>query len=72
MNYNTSHALQLLRLATAIPNASFRESQEEAVRHVVEGLTLDNDCWCVAAASAWCRGSFSTCARVNKSRLNSL
>jgi len=37
MNYNTSHALQLLRLATAIPNATFREDQEEAVRHVVEG-----------------------------------
>src|SRR5262245_33496259 len=37
MNFNTSHALQLLRLATSISNAKFRESQEEAIRHVVEG-----------------------------------
>jgi ATP-dependent DNA helicase RecQ len=37
MNYNSSQALQLLRLATAIPNASFRQDQEEAIRHIVEG-----------------------------------
>ena len=37
LRQSTSHALQLLRLATAIPNATFREKQEDAIRHVVEG-----------------------------------
>jgi ATP-dependent DNA helicase RecQ len=37
MIYNASRALQLLRLATRSVNASFREGQEDAIRHLVEG-----------------------------------
>jgi ATP-dependent DNA helicase RecQ len=37
MIYNASRALQLLRLATSSVNASFREGQEDAIRHLVEG-----------------------------------
>ncbi len=37
MNFNSSHALQLLRLATSSNHATFREGQEEAIKHVVEG-----------------------------------
>jgi len=37
MKYDSSQALQLLRLGTQLPTASFREDQEEAIRHVVEG-----------------------------------
>ncbi|MGH8067332.1 MAG: DEAD/DEAH box helicase [Candidatus Entotheonellia bacterium] len=37
MTYNGECALDLLRLGSGLPDASFREGQEEAVRHVVEG-----------------------------------
>jgi ATP-dependent DNA helicase RecQ len=37
MKYDSSRALQLLRLATGIPDATFREGQEEAIQHIVEG-----------------------------------
>jgi ATP-dependent DNA helicase RecQ len=37
MIYNAQRALDLLRLGTSLPNARFREGQEEAIRHIVEG-----------------------------------
>lgn len=37
MGYNLHRALELLRLGSGIPDAQFRESQEDAIRHVVEG-----------------------------------
>lgn len=37
MIYDAGRALQLLRLATGQPDSSFRDGQEEAIRHVVEG-----------------------------------
>jgi ATP-dependent DNA helicase RecQ len=37
MTYDAQRALDLLRLGSGIPNARFREGQEEAIRHVVEG-----------------------------------
>ena len=37
MTYNGARSLQLLRLGAGQPNATFREGQEEAIRHVVEG-----------------------------------
>ncbi len=37
MNYNAPRALELLRLGTQNPGAGFREGQENAIRHVVEG-----------------------------------
>jgi ATP-dependent DNA helicase RecQ len=37
MNYNAQRALQLLRLGTQNPGAGFRDGQENAIRHVVEG-----------------------------------
>ncbi|HEX7331811.1 MAG TPA: RecQ family ATP-dependent DNA helicase [Pyrinomonadaceae bacterium] len=37
MLYNSSRALQLLRLGSGLENATFREGQEEAIRHIVEG-----------------------------------
>src|SRR4029453_1215291 len=37
MQFHSSRGLQLLRLGTKLQNASFREGQEEAIRHVVEG-----------------------------------
>lgn len=37
MTYDLQRALQFLRLGTGHPDATFREGQEEAVRHVVEG-----------------------------------
>jgi ATP-dependent DNA helicase RecQ len=37
MPYNSSHALQLLRLSSGLENATFRDGQEEAIRHIVEG-----------------------------------
>lgn len=37
MLYNSSRALQLLRLGSGLTNATFRAGQEEAIRHVVEG-----------------------------------
>ena len=37
MGYNRSRSLELLRLGTRLPDAQFRDGQEEAIRHVVEG-----------------------------------
>ncbi len=37
MIYNSSRALQLLRLGSGLRNATFRDGQEEAIRHIVEG-----------------------------------
>ena len=37
MAYNAQRAIQLLRLGTRLPNPVFRDGQEEAIRHVVEG-----------------------------------
>jgi ATP-dependent DNA helicase RecQ len=37
MTYNAQRALELLRLGTRQPDASFREGQEEAIRYIVEG-----------------------------------
>ena len=38
MGYDENRALELLRIGSGIPHAEFREGQEEAIRHVVEGL----------------------------------
>ncbi|WP_234044660.1 RecQ family ATP-dependent DNA helicase [Haloferula rosea] len=38
MPHNSTRALELLRLGTQNPSAEFRDGQEEAIRHVVEGL----------------------------------
>ena len=35
--YDPDRALQLLRLGSGLPQAEFRDGQEEAIRHVVEG-----------------------------------
>ena len=37
MPYNSSLALQLLRLGSGLNNATFRDDQKEAIRHIVEG-----------------------------------
>ncbi len=37
MPYNSQRAHELLRLGTGMPEAKFREGQEEAIRHVFEG-----------------------------------
>jgi ATP-dependent DNA helicase RecQ len=37
MTYIAPRALELLRLGTQNPAANFRENQEDAIRHVVEG-----------------------------------
>ena len=37
MDYDANRALELLRKGTGVPDAQFREDQEEAIRHVVEG-----------------------------------
>ena len=37
VSYRPPRALDLLRVGTGIPDATFRAGQEEAVRHVVEG-----------------------------------
>ena len=37
MIYNAQHALDLLRLGSGLPDARFREGQEDAIRHIVEG-----------------------------------
>jgi len=37
MFYNSSRALELLRLGSGLKDATFRHSQEEAIRHIVEG-----------------------------------
>src|SRR3984957_14050428 len=38
MTYNHERALELLRIGSGIGNANFRNDQEDAIRHVVEGL----------------------------------
>ena len=35
--YKSEHALELLRLGAGLPDAEFREGQEEAIRHIVSG-----------------------------------
>jgi DNA processing protein len=37
MNYHSARALELLHLGTQNPSATFRDDQEDAIRHVVEG-----------------------------------
>lgn len=37
MNYEAERALELLRLGTGLNNVRFREGQEEAIRHIVNG-----------------------------------
>ncbi|NMX37121.1 RecQ family ATP-dependent DNA helicase [Pseudomonas veronii] len=37
MEYNSARALELLRLGSGRPDAAFREGQEDAIRHIVEG-----------------------------------
>ncbi len=37
MNYNSQHALELLRIGSGRDDANFREGQEDAIRHIVEG-----------------------------------
>ena len=37
MKFNEARALQLLRAGSGIPSAQFRDDQDEAIRHVVEG-----------------------------------
>jgi ATP-dependent DNA helicase RecQ len=37
MPYDSVRALQLLRLGSGLENATFRDGQEEAIRHIVEG-----------------------------------
>ena len=37
MTFGRLRALELLRLGSGFPDASFREGQEEAIRHIVEG-----------------------------------
>lgn len=37
MPYSSRRALELLRIGVGLPTANFREGQEEAIRHIVEG-----------------------------------
>jgi ATP-dependent DNA helicase RecQ len=37
VTYNTARALELLRIGSGRADAAFRDGQEEAIRHVVEG-----------------------------------
>ena len=37
MNYDAQRALELLRTGSGLPQANFREGQQDAIRHVVEG-----------------------------------
>lgn len=37
LTFNKNRAVELLKLGSGLPNAYFREGQEEAIRHVVEG-----------------------------------
>src|SRR6266403_1421393 len=37
MTFNKNRAIELLKLGSGLSNAYFREGQEEAIRHVVEG-----------------------------------
>src|SRR5437870_1267474 len=36
MNFDRNRAIELLKLGTGLPDADFREGQEQAIRHVVE------------------------------------
>jgi len=36
-HYNDKHALELLKIGSGKPDATFREGQVNAIRHVVEG-----------------------------------
>lgn len=38
MSYSSKRALELLCLGTQSPSAEFRDGQEDAIRHIVEGL----------------------------------
>src|SRR5450759_677424 len=35
--FNSNRSMELLKLGAGLPNARFRDGQEEAIRHVVEG-----------------------------------
>ena len=37
MSYKSSRALELLRIGSGYPDAVFRESQEDAIRYIIEG-----------------------------------
>lgn len=37
MSYSRNRALQLLRIGSGLPNATFRDGQEDAIRRIVEG-----------------------------------
>ena len=37
MTYNPQRALELLRIGCGRPDANFREGQEDAIRHIVDG-----------------------------------
>src|SRR5712664_3329574 len=37
MTFNKNRAIELLKLGSGLSNAYFREGQEEAIRHIVEG-----------------------------------
>ena len=37
MTYNAARSLSLLRLGSGLPDATFRDGQEEAIRHIVNG-----------------------------------
>jgi ATP-dependent DNA helicase RecQ len=37
MTFNAQRARDLLRLGSGLPNATFREGQDEAIRHIMEG-----------------------------------
>ena len=37
MTFNKNRAIELLKLGSGLSNVYFREGQEEAIRHVVEG-----------------------------------
>jgi len=37
MTFNKGRAIELLKLGSGLPNACFREGQEEAIRYIVEG-----------------------------------
>lgn len=39
MFHNSTRALQLLRTGSGNPQATFRDDQEDAIRHIVEGLS---------------------------------
>ena len=37
MIYKSARSLELLRVGCGVPNAVFRDGQEDAIRHIVEG-----------------------------------